>query len=512
MVNLNTRIMTFASFLGPWIRLAACLAGPAALFADSNTFTLAPLPPYLAGGVPEARVDSLTITLDPTGPDLVGKPGDTVGWGFKIAWASNAGDSIVFGTSALATPPDGVSSSGYTDRLAQAGGNFQGRVLAGTEWAAPTPFNPGVDGVGYLTIDADAVPGTVYAGTLNLRFTVYDISGAAPLPLNNFFVPIPVTITVVPGEPQPQTIAFAAIPDQAVTAAPFAITAQSTSGLPVTVFSLTPELCTVENGVATLHSAGSCVLVAVQEGDQSHEVAESIYQSFEITKVPATLTLQGDLDQTYDGTDKLLTATTAPSGLAVKWLYNGEETPPRAPGIYVIDAWIDDSLQEGRAQARLTITDTSPAPLAAYADWLLEHFTPQEIQAGLVTAQTADLAADGTPNLLKYALGLDPWTTMPPEARSALPRFAGTGGTNALVFSLPVTPSGDIIIKVEASSDLVTWTEIARRTRGGPWTGAASVFIGTPDETGTRAQTLVTEPAGPVYDRRFYRLNLDFAP
>ena len=71
-------------------------------------------------------------------------------------------------------------------------------------------------------------------------------------------------------------------------------------------------------------------------------------------------------------------------------------------------------------------------------------------------------------------------------------RFAGTGGPNGLAFSLPVTPSGD----------LVTWTEITRRTRGGPWTDSTYVFTGPPDESGLRAETLVTEPSTPVYDRR----------
>lgn len=32
------------------------------------------------------------------------------------------------------------------------------------------------------------------------------------------------------------------------------------------------------------------------------------------------------------------------------------------------------------------------------------------------------------------------------------------------------------------------------------------------DESGLRAETLVTEPALPVRERRFYRLNIDFAP
>lgn len=482
------------------------------LRADVVSITVPDLPDYEVGAIPTPRVNVLSVDLDPLGADLVGKPGETIGWSFKINWASNAGDTLVFNGSRLGPESEFASAGDYVDLIGNVGGNQNGGVPAGTDWTSPTPFVAGTDGIGYITLKPTTTPGTLYRGTLSLEFKVYADSGTSRVALGSFSIPIDVTVTIGSVELAEQTITFPEITAKSVTAAPFALGATSDSGLPVDYISLNPDLCTVENGMATLLGAGEVAIVATQPGDTRHSAAQSVTRYFEITKNTATVAIQGDLDQTYTGSDKTFTAVTSPASLSVKWLYNGLETPPREPGIYIIDALIDDPVHEGRAQARLTITDASPAPLVAYADWLLEHFTTPEIQAGLVTARTADLAEDGTSNLLKYALGLDPWTTMTPAARAALPRFAGTGGTNALVFSLPVTPAGDLVIKVEASSDLVTWEEIARRTRGGPWTGSASVFTGTPDETGQRAETLVTEPALPVRERRFYRLNIDFAP
>lgn len=478
--------------------------------ADVISSTLAPLPDYSAGGTHEPRLDVLTIEPAEGGSwDLVGKPGDHIGWGFKINWSSNAGDSLSFSGSLLTEYPLNTLRSTYTDRIGESGGKTGRLVTVGDTWESA--YTPEGGGVGEMILSG--VPNTTYTGGLVLSFDVYDTTTPNPLRIGSFRITVPVSIAVVAPEPLGQTITFAPLAARSLDGAPFTVPASASSALPVTIRSLQPDLCTVgEDGVVTPLAAGTCTLVAEQAGNDFYSPAPMVFQTLEITKAPATVAIQGNLNATYDGTDKLLSATTTPAGLTVKWLYNGETTPPRAPGIYLVDAVIDDPVREGQSQAQLIITDTTPAPLAAYADWLLQHFTPEEIAAGLVTAQNANLAADGTPNLLKYAFGLDPRTTMSAEARAALPRFAGTGGTNGLVFSLPVAPSGDLVIKVEASSDLVIWTEIARRTRGEAWTGSASVFTGTPDVSGVRAETLVTEPATPVYQRRFYRLNIDFVP
>jgi hypothetical protein len=504
--------MKLSSLIQMTSKLLVALFATASLHADVVSLVLTPLPDHEVNGTPEPRVDVLAVDLDPQGADLVGQPGETVGWSFKINWSSNAGDSLVFNGSTLEPAIEWEQAGVYVDLIGDVGGNQDGSVPANSEWATPEPFIAGTHGIGAFTISGDAVPGTIYRGTLRLGFKVYRVSGETQVLMNNFSLPLEVSLTIGAVDLTEQTITFPEISGKLVNDASFALGAEADSGLPVFYISLNPDLCSVEDGMATIHGAGEVAIVAIQEGDGIHAAAEPVTHNFEISKVPATIGIQGDMEQDYTGGYKLFTAVTEPAGLAVRWLYNGEETPPREPGIYVIHALVNDAVHDGTAQARLVITDNTPAPLIAYSDWLLANFTAQEIQDGLVTVKEAAPSGDGATNLLKYAFGLDPNTAMPAEARAALPRFDNSGGANALVFKLPVVAARDLIIKIEASANLTDWTEIARRTRGGPWTGSAFVFTGTPDETGTRAQTLVAEPPAPEDTQRFYRMNLEFSP
>lgn len=502
--------MTFSS-LRFLLVITAVFSGLASLSrAQSSSFTLSPLPDYTSGGAPVARAN--VVGLSPAGEGswtITGKPGDTVGWGFKITWESNAGDSLLVRDSVLSGDLALSAGESYKDFIGEQGGNNAGRILSGGTWE--NAFSAATSqGIGRMTLSG--APGSNVTGQLTLHLAVYDQSGAEPVHLRDFTISVDVTVSIVAPEPAPQTITFAAIPTKSVADETFTVTATASSTLPVQIISLQPDLCTVTDGVATVHAAGTCTFVAQQLGNDFFAEAPLVYQTFEITKIPATVTIQGALERIFNGTDQLFTAQTEPASLPVRWLYNGLDTPPRAAGIYIVTAVIDSPTHEGRAQVTAFIDDPSPAPLVAYANWLLTHFSPEEIREGLVTARNADLAEDGLSNLFKYALGLDPWTTMSPEARAALPRFVRTGNANGLVFSLPATPAGDVNIAVEASSDLVTWTEIARRTQGGAWTGTATVTAGAIDGTTLRAETLVAEPAVPVHPNRFYRLKVEFVP
>lgn len=486
------------------------LALGGALSAQTQSFTLTPLPDYQVGSNMEARECVVGLSPDTDGSwNIAGVPGETKGWGFKITWQSNAGDVLIIRDSTLAGDIAYGMGPSYRDFIGGKGGNVSGTIISGGTWE--NGFNATGDGIGKLVVFG--APGSVVSGTLNLHLAVYSNQSGALEFVSDFTISVEVTVSITAPTPAAQTISFDTIGDKFITDTAFPVAASSTSALAVTIYSSTPSVCTVTDGVATIHGPGECTLVAEQTGNDFYLEAPAVFQTFQVKKTPVTVSLSGELQRLYDGNDQLLSATTTPADLPIVWLYNGVTAAPRYPGLYTVTALVNSPSYEGRAEAILSINDPDPSPLVAYANWLVTHFSPEDIQAGLLTARDADLAEDGTTNLLKYAFGLDPWTTMTPEARAALPRFAGTGGLNALVFSLPATPAGDLVIKVEASSDLVTWTEIARRTGGGEWTGAASVFTGTSDETGLRAETLVTEPAStPTPDRRFYRLNIDFTP
>jgi hypothetical protein len=88
--------------------------------------------------------------------------------------------------------------------------------------------------------------------------------------------------------------------------------------------------------------------------------------------------------------------------------------------------------------------------------WRANHFgNPSNIGAG---ADTASPAGDGVPNLIKYALGLDPYT---PAAASQLPTgsIQPDGGQSYLTLTAnPVAQAPDVTYAVEVSGDLQTWT------------------------------------------------------
>jgi rhamnogalacturonan endolyase len=77
-----------------------------------------------------------------------------------------------------------------------------------------------------------------------------------------------------------------------------------------------------------------------------------------IGKATATLTLTG-LQQTYDGTPRVVTATTDPTGLSVAITYNGSTSAPVAPGTYTVVATITDPDYTDTVTDTLTVTTTA---------------------------------------------------------------------------------------------------------------------------------------------------------
>jgi hypothetical protein len=90
------------------------------------------------------------------------------------------------------------------------------------------------------------------------------------------------------------------------------------------------------------------------------------------------------------------------------------------------------------------------------------RFTPAQLADPEISGDDADPDRDGLPNLLEYALGLDPWL---PDARSAIRRYSlfyGTAGATVdrhLVLEFPAwEASPGVSVWAEHSSDLRTWS------------------------------------------------------
>jgi xylan 1,4-beta-xylosidase len=80
-----------------------------------------------------------------------------------------------------------------------------------------------------------------------------------------------------------QTIAFAALANQPVGAAPFTINGTASSNLPVAFTPQTLSVCTVSGSTVTPVAAGTCTIQATQAGNATYAAATPVIQSFQVT-------------------------------------------------------------------------------------------------------------------------------------------------------------------------------------------------------------------------------------
>ena len=106
------------------------------------------------------------------------------------------------------------------------------------------------------------------------------------------------------------------------------------------------------NGSATAPTnAGSYVVIGTIN-DANYQ--GSATNTLVIAQATATVAL-GSLSQTYNGSARLATATTTPTGLAVVFSYNGSATAPTNAGSYVVIGTINDANYQGSATNTLVI-------------------------------------------------------------------------------------------------------------------------------------------------------------
>ena len=91
-----------------------------------------------------------------------------------------------------------------------------------------------------------------------------------------------------------------------------------------------------------------------------------------------------------------------------------------------------------------------------YLAWQSQMFTPAQLANASISGDSASPAGDAIPNLLKYALGLNPWT----DGVSGLPvaTLVTTGGGiyPTLTYTQALSAT-DITYTVQVSTDLATW-------------------------------------------------------
>ena len=192
-----------------------------------------------------------------------------------------------------------------------------------------------------------------------------------------------------------QAISFPAIGDQCATNR-VELSATASSGLGVLFSVLSGPGSIAGNADLTFSGAGEVAIVASQPGNANWNPAPSVTQTFAVAKASAVVAL-ADLEQTYDGTPRLISATTSPTGLSVQVAYDGLPTPPAAAGSHEVVATVNDSRYAGGATGTLVIAKAVAAislgDLAQVYDGTSKSATALSTPAGLAVELTYDGAA-----------------------------------------------------------------------------------------------------------------------
>ena len=163
---------------------------------------------------------------------------------------------------------------------------------------------------------------------------------------------------------QAQAITFNNPGTKTPTTPAFASGATASSGLTVTLTSLTPGICTVSGLNIVPVAAGSCTIVATQPGNSSYSEAQSVTQTFPITTLTAqTITAPNPGTQTWSGSSYTITRTpTATSGLTVTMLST-------TPSVCTVSGQVITIVGPGNCTIRNTQAGNStygPAPQVEY--------------------------------------------------------------------------------------------------------------------------------------------------
>lgn len=216
------------------------------------------------------------------------------------------------------------------------------------------------------------------------------------------------------------------------------------------------------------------VVTAVNPNGESEDSAEA---NSTPQKLPALVTLDNPT-VTYDGSPKMVAATTTPTGLPLEITYNGSPTPPTRPGTYAVSAVVNNAEYQGSATGSLVIAPRS------FTAWESDSFSAQQILDGK-SAALADPDGDGLKNLAEYALGTDPLSFTPQPTVSNTP-------TELSITFLRPAHIGDVSYFAETSEAMQSWDSLVLEV----------LNPGSDPET-VKATKIVTEPSP---DRLFIRL------
>lgn len=199
--------------------------------------------------------------------------------------------------------------------------------------------------------------------------------------------------------------------------------------------------------------AGTHILTATfTPADTSTYSAAVAIVTLLVEPMPVSITL-GNTTALYDGTQKPVSVTTEPSGVATFVTYSGESlylgtVAPTQPGIYSVWARVADAVNyTGVANGTLEI-------IKNFNGWSMDYFSSAERLDAAISGLDADPDGDGLDNLAEYALGLSPKAA---NTAGSLPSLNVTGADWIYTYARP-DYRPDLSYNVEVSPNLTDWT------------------------------------------------------
>lgn len=223
----------------------------------------------------------------------------------------------------------------------------------------------------------------------------------------------------------PQTISFDPLRSLSLDHSSVALDPTATSGLPVTLTTTTPDVCTVGDDGTTLNllAAGSCSLTASQDGDTYYAPADPVSVDIQVTKVDQTIDFAA-IPDTVVGAVTVAIAPTAGSQLPV-------EVDTDTPSVCAVDQAGDTVSLSQPGSCTLTATQPGDATYAA-ASPVTRTFQ--------VTAnpQTIDFAtpADATYGDAPTALSASAGSGLPVGFTTSTPAVCRIDGTDAVLLDV----------------------------------------------------------------------------
>ena len=164
---------------------------------------------------------------------------------------------------------------------------------------------------------------SVVSGPASLSSNLLTLTGAGSVTVRatqpgnaqfNAAPPVNVDFTVAKAE---QSVTFAVLADKAAGGPPFALSATASSGLPV-AFGVVSGLAVLDTNLVTLLGGGMVTLSAGQPGNSNYNAAVTVQRSFNVGKIPQTISF-GPLSRQTLGDALFPLAASANSGLPVNF-------------------------------------------------------------------------------------------------------------------------------------------------------------------------------------------------